>query len=185
MTWRYPLLINKEKDMAELLEINHLAKQKWTFGRNWSKRTRQSFWIGMAFLMPWFIGFVLFTFYPIAASLVYSFSEYHFRKPLSWVGLDNYIAMFTDKLFWIALGNTLYMVALAVPVTLLTSFLCAVLLNLKVHGQSIYRVIYFLPSIVPTRSEEHTSELQSHSDLVCRLLLEKKNVPRSECTGLG
>jgi multiple sugar transport system permease protein len=42
------------------------------------------------------------------------------------------------------------MVLLAVPVTLFSSFLCAVLLNLKVRGQSIYRVIYFLPSIVPT-----------------------------------
>ena len=136
--------------MAELLEIKNLTKRKWGLGKNWSKRTRQNFWIGVAFLMPWFIGFVLFTFYPIAASLVYSFSEYHFRKPLSWVGLDNYIAMFTDKLFWISLWNTLYMVLLAVPITLLTSFLCAVLLNLKVRGQSIYRVIYFLPSIVPT-----------------------------------
>jgi multiple sugar transport system permease protein len=42
------------------------------------------------------------------------------------------------------------MVIIAVPLTLLASFVCAVLLNLKVKGQSFYRVIYFLPSIVPT-----------------------------------
>jgi multiple sugar transport system permease protein len=136
--------------MAELLEIKDLAKRKWSFGKKWSKRTRQTFWLGMLFLAPWFIGFILFTFYPLAASFVYSFSEYHSRKPLVWVGLDNYKTMFGDKLFWISLWNTLYMVIFAVPITLLTSFLCAVLLNLKVTGQSIYRVIYFLPSIVPT-----------------------------------
>lgn len=136
--------------MAELLEIKDLTKRKWNLKPNWSRRTRQNFWIGVLFLAPWFIGFILFTFYPLAASFVYSFSEYHSRKPLIWVGLDNYKTMFADKLFWISLWNTLYMVMFAVPITLLTSFLCAVLLNLKVNGQSIYRVIYFLPSIVPT-----------------------------------
>jgi len=136
--------------MAELLEIKNLTKRKWNLRPNWSRRTRQNFWIGVLFLAPWFIGFILFTFYPLAASLVYSFSEYHSRKPLVWVGLDNYTTMFTDKLFWTSLWNTLYMVIFAVPITLVTSFLCAVLLNLKVTGQSVYRVIYFLPSIVPT-----------------------------------
>jgi len=136
--------------MAELLEIKDLAKQRWSLGKKWSKRTRQTFWIGMLFLAPWFVGFVLFTFYPLAASFVYSFSEYHSKKPLVWVGLENYQTMFTDKLFWKSLWNTLYMVIFAVPITLISSFLCAVLLNLKVSGQSFYRVIYFLPSIVPT-----------------------------------
>lgn len=136
--------------MADLLELKNLAKRKWNVERKWSKRTRQTFWLAMLFLAPWFIGFILFTFYPLAASFVYSFSEYHSRKPLVWVGLENYQTMFTDKLFWTSLGNTLYMVVLAVPMTLVSSFLCAVLLNLKVTGQSVYRVIYFLPSIVPT-----------------------------------
>lgn len=136
--------------MAERLETNIPTKQGWKLNRKWSRRARQNFWIAMAFLSPWFIGFLLFTLYPMAASFIYSFSEYHSRQPLEWVGLENYTTMFSDKLFWKALANTMYMVALGVPITLLTSFLCAVLLNLKVTGQSIYRVIYFLPSIVPT-----------------------------------
>ena len=136
--------------MAEALEVKSSAKQEWFHFPKWSKRTRQTFWLGMLFIMPWFIGFVLFTFYPMAASFLYSFSEYHAKKPLIWVGFENYATMFQDKLFWKALVNTLYMVAFGVPITLATSFFCAVLLNLKVTGQSIYRVIYFLPSIVPT-----------------------------------
>jgi multiple sugar transport system permease protein len=84
------------------------------------------------------------------ASFIYSFSIYHPRAPLEWIWFQNYTDLFKDKLFWQSLYNTLYMVIIGVPLTLLASFFCAVLLNLKVRGQSIYRVIYFLPSIVPT-----------------------------------
>jgi len=103
----------------------------------------------MLFISPWFIGLALFTLYPMLASLYYSFTEYHPIKPTEWVGLQNYGTMLTDKLFWKSLANTLYMVAIGVPLTLFAAFSCAVLLNLKVRGQSIYRVTYFLPSIVP------------------------------------
>jgi len=116
----------------------------------WGLRDRTNFRIGMLFLLPWTIGFLVFTLYPMVASLVYSFSIYHSRAPLEWVGLQNYADMLKDDLFWKSLSNTLYMVAIGVPLTLLASFLCAVLLNLKVRGQAFYRVVYFLPSIVPT-----------------------------------
>jgi len=125
-----------------------MRKNEWRPAR-WSRRTRENFKQGMLFLLPWTIGFVAFTLYPMVASLVYSFSIYHSRKPLEFIGLQNYANLLTDDLFWKALQNTMYMVIIAVPFTLLLAFLCAVLLNLKVKGQSIYRVIYFLPSIVP------------------------------------
>lgn len=116
----------------------------------WSKRTWRNFWLGMLFISPWTIGFLLFSLYPMAASFIFSFSIYHPKRPIEFIGLENYINLWTDKLFWKSLWNTLYMVFFGVPIMLLTSFLCAVLLNLKVRGQSIYRVVYFLPSIVPT-----------------------------------
>jgi len=117
--------------------------------RGWSTRTRRNFVTGLLFISPWLIGFFLFILYPMLASLYTSFTEYHLRAPSEWIGLANYNEMFTDKRFWTALYNTTYMVVFAVPLILLCSFICAVLLNLKVWGQSIYRVIYFLPSIVP------------------------------------
>ena len=116
----------------------------------WSKRTRRNFAVGMAFISPWTIGFLIFTLYPMVASLVYSFSEYTFRQPLEWVGLANYLALLRDRYFWIALANTAYMVLLGVPLMLTFSLLCAVVLNIKTPGQSIYRLIYYIPSIVPT-----------------------------------
>jgi len=117
--------------------------------RGWSPRTRRNFITGVLFISPWIIGFLAFTLYPMLASLFYSFTEYHIRKPPEWVGAANYVGLVEDKLFWKSLANTGYMVVIAVPLTLACSFLCAVLLNLKLRGQSIYRVIYFLPSIVP------------------------------------
>ncbi len=116
----------------------------------WSKRTRRNFGVGILFISPWLIGFLVFTLYPMIASLVYSFSEYTFHQPLQWVGLKNYLTLFQDKYFWISLGNTAYIVVIGVPLILAFSFLCAVILNIKVPGQSIYRVIYYIPSIVPT-----------------------------------
>ncbi len=135
--------------MPELLETVSSQKKKRQRVQ-WTRSTRRNFWLGMAFLSPWLIGFLLFTLYPMGMSLIYSFTEYHPRRPLVWNDFQNYANMFSDDLFWKSLTNTLYMVAVGVPVTLVASFLCAVLLNLKVRGQSIYRVIYFLPSIVPT-----------------------------------
>lgn len=116
----------------------------------WTKRTKADFRTGMMFLLPWLIGFVSFTLYPMVVSFYYSFTIYHSKRAPDWVGLQNYRDLLFDEKFWIALSNTMYMVIIAVPLGLLASFLCAILLNLKVRGQSFYRVIYFLPSIVPT-----------------------------------
>ncbi|HWQ45528.1 MAG TPA: sugar ABC transporter permease [Longilinea sp.] len=115
-----------------------------------SRLEKRNTLLGMLFISPWIIGFIAFTLYPMVMSLFYSFTEYHARRASEWVGLQNYIAMFHDDLYWTSLGNTLYMVVISVPVLLFFSFVCAVLLNLKIKGQSLYRVIYFLPSIVPT-----------------------------------
>lgn len=117
--------------------------------RGWSKRTRRNFTVGVLFVAPWVIGFFALTLYPMLASFYYSFTEYHVKTAPEWIGLGNYSSLLGDKLFWISLYNTAYMVAIAVPLGLLVSFICALLLNLKVRGQSIYRVLYFLPSIVP------------------------------------
>ncbi|MCB0125212.1 MAG: sugar ABC transporter permease [Caldilineaceae bacterium] len=114
-----------------------------------STTARRRFLTGMAFISLWMIGFFVFNLYPMAASLYYSFTEYHVKQPLVWIGLQNYLSMVNDNLFWRALYNTIYMVIFSVPLSLLISFICALLLNIKIPGQSIYRVIYYLPSIVP------------------------------------
>jgi multiple sugar transport system permease protein len=117
--------------------------------RGWSKRTRRNFITGILFISPWIIGFLAFTLYPMVYSLYISFTEHRIRAPSEWIGLTNYANMLQDERLWKALQNTTYMVVLAVPLEIGCAFLCAVLLNMKLRGQSLYRVIYFLPAIVP------------------------------------
>jgi multiple sugar transport system permease protein len=116
----------------------------------WSRTTRRNFITGISFASLWIIGFLFFNLYPMLASLYYSFTEYHIMKPKIWIGLANYIQMFNDPKFFSALSNTTYMVIVGVTMSLIFSFIFAVFLNFKVPGQSFFRVIYFLPSIVPT-----------------------------------
>lgn len=113
---------------------------------------RQNFFKGMAFLSPWIVGFAVFTAIPIGLSFYYSFCDYSLtverRAPL-WIGLDNYRQLIHDALFWKSLGNTLHFAAMALPAGLLVSLGLALMLNANIRGQSVYRAIIFLPSLVP------------------------------------
>ena len=105
---------------------------------------------GLLFAAPWLAGLAVFIVYPILASLYYSFCSYDAIRPPRWVGLRNYQQMFfDDPLFWKALGNTMYMVAVGLPVGLVAGLAVALLLNQKVRGIAAYRTLYFLPSITP------------------------------------
>lgn len=105
--------------------------------------------LGYIFASPWFIGFILFTLFPIIASIRYSFMDYNILQPPRWVGLDNYIALFHDELFWRSLYNTFYYVIFSVPLFIIIGLAIALLLNADIKGIAIYRTMYYIPSIVP------------------------------------
>jgi len=115
-----------------------------------SPNARRDLRNGLLFTSPWLIGLLIFTIYPICASIYFSFTDYSVLKPPRWIGLDNYIELFTgDALFPRSLINTLYYAAFSLPLGLLGSVLLALLLNKKIAGMSIYRTIFYLPNIVP------------------------------------
>ena len=106
--------------------------------------------LGLLFVSPWILGFLFFTAYPIIASLYYSFNLYDIINPPRWIGLKNFVFMFSgDTTFPIVIYNTVYMVVIGVPLGVLVSFGLANLLNNKMVGRPIFRTIFFLPSIVP------------------------------------
>ncbi|WP_068618069.1 carbohydrate ABC transporter permease [Paenibacillus tuaregi] len=109
------------------------------------KREERSFWF---FIAPWFIGFVCFTGGPIIFSLLLSFTEYNVISSPKFAGVSNYTQLFGDRLFYKSLSVTLYYSLLAVPFTILTSLIIAVLLNHRIKGQSLLRTLYYAPSIV-------------------------------------
>jgi multiple sugar transport system permease protein len=107
--------------------------------------------LGLLFTAPFTIGFLGLTVYPLLASLYYSFTRYAILTPPKWVGLNNYVTLFTkDDLFWKSLWNTVYYTIMFVPASLVLSFILALALNVKVRGMSAYRTIYFLPTLVPS-----------------------------------
>ncbi len=101
------------------------------------------------FITPWIIGFLLFTVGPIIASLGLSFTDYDIMLPPALVGLGNYQEILDDPLFYTSLYNTVYIVVLAVPLSMMAAFGLAMLLNQKVRMMAAYRTAYFIPSIVP------------------------------------
>jgi len=110
---------------------------------------RRDMWLGLGFISPWLAGLALLTLYPVTATIYYSFCDYDVLSSPIWVGTLNYREMFGDEVFWKALYNTLLYAAIAIPLGLLFSFLIAVLLNQALLGKSVFRTIYFLPSMVP------------------------------------
>ena len=101
------------------------------------------------FILPWAIGFFVFIFGPIIASLILSFTRYDIMLAPKFVGVANFGELFQDPLFYTSLYNTVYIVIFAVPLGMLSSFAVALLLNQNVKFLAAYRTAYFIPSIVP------------------------------------
>jgi len=114
-----------------------------------SKVTRRNLTYGLLFISPWIIGFSVFTLYPMIASLYYSFTNYDILTPVKFVGLQNFIDMFQNKLFQTAIYNTVYFAIFSIPISIVVSIMIAMLLNTNVRGMAFYRTVFFLPSIVP------------------------------------
>src|SRR5215813_12640996 len=92
------------------------------------------------FLMPWLIGLLVFTAYPMIASFYFSLTKYSILNPPRWVGFENYAKMFTDdQLFWTSVGNTVFYTLLSVPLGLAVALGLALLLNQRAFGVGIYR----------------------------------------------
>lgn len=118
--------------------------------RRMNKNTRRNLYAGLIFSLPFTIGFLAFTLYPMVASLIYSFQHYNGLDEQWWVGFRNYTYLLqSDDNFKNSVSNTLYVVVIGVPLSLVFGFLGAVLLNLPVKGQAIYRSALVLPAFLP------------------------------------
>ncbi len=115
----------------------------------WSARKTRSLLTGLAFISPALIGFVAFAAWPIVQSLYYSFTDYNIFQPPYFIGLGNYQELVNDRVYRIALVNTFYMVFIGLPIHLVFNFFMALLLATQIRGLSIYRTIFYLPSITP------------------------------------
>lgn len=105
--------------------------------------------VGYLFTAPFIIGFLIFTMFPMLASLYYSFTDYNLFEAPNWVGLDNYKTMFTgDDQYWKSVSVTFTYVVASVPLRLAFALAVAMLLNKAIGGIGLYRSAYYLPSLI-------------------------------------
>ncbi|MDR1105886.1 MAG: sugar ABC transporter permease [Treponema sp.] len=115
-----------------------------------SRSERREFGTAMIFIAPWILGLLAFTLYPICISFYYSLTEYKVLSTPRFLGLENYINLFKDKVFQTSLYNTGYIILVGVPITLLVALVTAILLDVKqVKGMSFFRVVFFIPTLMP------------------------------------
>ena len=111
---------------------------------------RRALLLGLLFVSPWLIGFLLWTIYPLLASIYYSFTRYDLMRAPVYLGLKNYQQILTsDKDFRIVMRNTIWWVGLSAPLGVASAFLMASLLNTRILARSTFRAVFFFPSIVP------------------------------------
>ncbi len=114
-----------------------------------TSREWRNFRNGLLFISPWIAGLLAFTAYPIGASLYYSFCDFSVLKPPVFVGGANYQELFQDPVFWKSLFNTVYFAVFFLPLATVLAIALALLLNTGVRGMTVYRTIFFLPSLTP------------------------------------
>ena len=112
---------------------------------------------GYLFILPNFVGFLVFTLVPVVVSLVLSFVKWDILTPPNFVGFANFLNLLgfhreagqliaNDPLFWKCFGNTLFLM-LVIPIEIMAALALAVAMNQKIKNMALYRTFYFLPTI--------------------------------------
>ncbi len=117
-------------------------------------------------LLPFLLGFVIFTAGPLIYSFYLSFTSYDILTPPRWRGLDNYDRMATgDDTLWQSLRVTVIYTMVAVPVQVVVGYGMALMLNLKVKGLSFWRTAFYMPAVVPAMAVAYVFSWMLQSDV--------------------
>jgi len=107
-------------------------------------------WLIVLLLAPWLAGFTIFFGYPLVMSAYLSFNHYDLLSPPRWVGLANYqYLLHQDPQVWTAVKNTLWLIAVMVPLQVLFAFGIAMLLARAQRGGGFFRTVFYLPALAP------------------------------------
>ena len=104
--------------------------------------------VGYTFASPFILGFLIFTVFPMASSLYYSFTDYNLMEAPGWIGFRNYENMWKDSKIWKSFEVTFTYVFASVPLRLGFALLVAMMLNKATFGVGFYRSAYYLPSLI-------------------------------------
>jgi multiple sugar transport system permease protein len=104
---------------------------------------------GWLLIIPSVLGLILFKYGPVLASLYFSFTKYDIISSPEWVGLENYQALMVDNYFIKSIQVTPKYTVLVIPLSLIIAYVIALLMSQDLKGISIYRTMWYLPSLVP------------------------------------
>lgn len=124
-------------------------RQRAAHSTRLSMRTRSTI-TGYLFIMPIVLGFLIWVAGPMVIAIGLSFTSWDMLRDPEFIGLQNYAQMFKDDLFWKSLQATFYFTCVSVPLSLMISFAVAMLMNVQVRGITFFRMLYYIPSIVPS-----------------------------------
>lgn len=130
-----------------------MSQAKAAAKRPVSNMTRRQNRYGYGFIMLWLIGLFVFTLIPMLFSLFLSFCKWDIVTGLStiqFIGLENFQKIFDDSKFYKALEVTFKFCLISIPFYQIASLLVAMLLNMRIKFMHTFRLIFFLPSIIPT-----------------------------------
>ena len=119
--------------MARKTRVNAQKRRDWAWG------------YGM--ILPLFAGLGVFYFYPVFKVFRDSLYEVGAFNRSSWAGLGNYTKMFQDSIMWRTLQNTFMYALIIIPFTVVLALILAALLNTKIRGRDVFRVIFFIPTV--------------------------------------
>ncbi len=115
-------------------------------------RQRREGQIGLLFLLPWILGFILLKLIPILVAFGFSFTNFYMMTPekTAFIGLANYLHIFTDLRAWTSLVGSLGYFLLTVPLEMVVALMLAALISsARLHGKGFLRSMFFMPSIIP------------------------------------
>lgn len=114
------------------------------------KRSTRMTFTGYAFILPWLAAMVFLIGYPFAASLYFSFCDYPPLRGPIFIGMGNYQELVKDTVFRDSMLVTIIFAVIAIPLGVFLALTLALFLNSRIHGRSVYRVVYYLPHLVPS-----------------------------------
>ncbi len=125
-----------------------LKLPKWTQAFN-KLSFEETFW-GWMLIIPAVLGLILFKIGPVLVSLGFSFTKYDIISPPKYIALENYRKLMTDTYWLKSIQVTLNYTVLFIPLALIVAYVIALLMSQDLKGISIYRTMWYLPSLVPT-----------------------------------
>ena len=111
--------------------------------------SRQDVRWGYLFVLPQVVGLAVFIVFPLIMSVYLCFSKWDMIEPPQFIGLKNFSSVFVEdgKIFWTSITNTLILIGVTVPLTLIVSLLLAQLCNRRIRGVGFYKAAFFLPMV--------------------------------------